>query len=647
MLSISNISKSYKLRRSEYVPVLKNVNINFQKGELVSILGPSGCGKSTLLNIIGGLDQMDTGDLIISGDNTRNFKEKDWDHYRKRNIGFIFQNFNLIPHLTALENVEISMTLTGVSKAQRITRAKELLDKVGLSERAHHKPNELSGGQKQRVAIARALANDPDIILADEPTGALDSKTSNQIIELLKEIASAGKLVIVVTHSQDLADHADRIIEMLDGQVLSDSLKVELSTKLDDDIKRLNTKDSTINLGTTLKLAFRNIKQKKWRTMLTAFGASIGIGGIAIMVGLGIGVQNKVTNELDQIAEKNIVAVQENSEGSKKISDVSITKIKNIDGINAIYPSYNLEGNISIKSGEVNVPILMLQPKEYKGDFDTKNLIEGEYPKNSEKSMLISESTAKDIYGEKIKYKNILGKKLKTNIKTLTNSRSHNKTVESTLSISGIVKDGPFGLPITYIPYNEAKKINFKSSSNNDVYSLSVIPKSPKDFESIQNKIKKMKLYVDSDEEQMKKINTYFRMAQSALGLFAGVSLVISSIMIGIVLYISVLERTREIGILKSLGARRKDIRRLFLSEAAVIGFLGGAIGVVGSYLISLSGNEIAKVILKKNYFKLFDLPITLIIFCVVLSIVVSVISGFIPSNKATKQNAIDALKYE
>ena len=647
MIRISNISKSYKLRKTEYVSVLKNINIDFQKGELVSILGPSGCGKSTLLNIIGGLDQMDKGDLIISGTNTKSFKEKDWDHYRKRNIGFIFQNFNLIPHLTALENVEISMTLTGVSKAQRITRAKELLDKVGLSERANHKPNELSGGQKQRVAIARALANDPDIILADEPTGALDSKTSSQIIDLLKDISSAGKLVIVVTHSQDLADHADRIVEMLDGQVLSDSSKRQLSAKLGDDIKELNTKDSTINLGTTLKLAFRNIKQKKWRTMLTAFGASIGIGGIAIMVGLGIGVQNKVTDELNQIAEKNIVAVQQNSEGNKKISTSSITKIRNIGGINEVYPSYNLEGNISIKSGEVNVPILMLQPTEYKGDFDTKNLIEGHYPKNSEKSMLISESTAKDIYGEKIKYKNILGKKLTTNIKTLTDSRSHNKTVTSTLSISGIVKDGPFGLPITYVPYNEAKKINLKSSSNNDVYSLSVIPKSPKDFESIQSKIKKMKLYVDSDEEQMKKINTYFRMAQTALGLFAGVSLVISSIMIGIVLYISVLERTREIGILKSLGARRKDIRRLFLSEAAVIGFLGGAIGVVGSYLISLFGNEVAKMLLKKNYFKLFDLPITLIIFCIVLSIGVSVISGFIPANKATKQNAIDALKYE
>ncbi|MEG8980423.1 ATP-binding cassette domain-containing protein [Priestia megaterium] len=649
MIRISNVSKSYELRKSENISVLKNVNMDFKKGELISILGPSGCGKSTLLNIIGGLDRMDKGDLIVSGTNTKDFKEKDWDRYRKNKIGFIFQNFNLIPHLTALENVEVSMTLTGISKSDRLKRAKELLNKVGLSERSNHRPNELSGGQKQRVAIARALANNPDIILADEPTGALDSRTSQQIIELLKEISSSGKLVIVVTHSQELANHADRVIEMLDGQVLSDTsnTKAEVPNKLNTNGDDLTTKDSTINLSTTLKLAFRNIKQKKWRTMLTAFGASIGIGGIAIMVGLGIGVQNKVTNELEQIAEKNIVTVQGNSGLTKKISKGDIEKIRNITGVASVYPSYNLEGSILTKSDELSVPMLMLQPKKYKGDFNTNQLVKGTYPKDNDKSILISESTAKDIYGDKVKYKDILGKKVKTSIKTLTDSKSHHEAVKSTLSISGIVKDGPFGLPFNYIPYKESAKINDKSSDNRNIYSLSVVAKSPRDFSSIQNKIEKMKLYVDSDEEQMKKINTYFKMAQAALGLFAGISLVISSIMIGIVLYISVLERTREIGILKSLGARRKDIRRLFLSEAAVIGFLGGAIGVIGSYLISVLGNEIAKIILKKNYFKLFDLPLTLIVFCIALSIVVSVIAGFIPSNKATKQNPVEALKYE
>ncbi|WP_407545330.1 ATP-binding cassette domain-containing protein [Priestia sp. HNGD-A6] len=649
MIRISNVSKSYELRKSENISVLKNVNMDFKKGELISILGPSGCGKSTLLNIIGGLDRMDKGDLIVSGTNTKDFKEKDWDRYRKSKIGFIFQNFNLIPHLTALENVEVSMTLTGISKSDRLKRAKELLNKVGLSERSNHRPNELSGGQKQRVAIARALANNPDIILADEPTGALDSRTSQQIIELLKGISSSGKLVIVVTHSQELANHADRVIEMLDGQVLSDTsnMKAEVPNKLNTNDDDLTTKDSTINLSTTLKLAFRNIKQKKWRTMLTAFGASIGIGGIAIMVGLGIGVQNKVTDELEQIAEKNIVTVQGNSGLTKKISKDDIEKIRNITGVASVYPSYNLEGSILTKSDELSVPMLMLQPEKYKGDFNTNQLIKGTYPKDNDKSILISESTAKDIYGDKVKYKDILGKKVKTSIKTLTDSKSHHESVKSTLSISGIVKDGPFGLPFNYIPYKESAKINDKSSNNRNIYSLSVVAKSPKDFSSIQNKIEKMKLYVDSDEEQMKKINTYFKMAQAALGLFAGISLVISSIMIGIVLYISVLERTREIGILKSLGARRKDIRRLFLSEAAVIGFLGGAIGVIGSYLISVLGNEIAKIILKKNYFKLFDLPLTLIVFCIALSIVVSVIAGFIPSNKATKQNPVEALKYE
>lgn len=648
MITLSNISKSYKLRKNEEVSVLKNIDLELHKGELVSILGPSGCGKSTLLNIIGGLDSPSSGEMIIEGVNTTSFKEQDWDRYRKNRIGLVFQSFNLIPHLSALENVEIAMTLTGISKVERSKRARYLLDIVGLSERLNHKPNELSGGQKQRVAIARALANDPDVILADEPTGALDSKTSDQIINLLKEIAASGKAVIVVTHSQELANQTDRTIRVLDGRILSDD-GYKNSSKISDSIDKtkLYKKDSSINLGTTLKLSLRNIKQKKWRTTLTAIGASIGIGGIAIMVGLGIGVQNKVNDELSKITEKNILTVQGNQNLTEKIKAKDIEKIKKMEGVSAAYPSYDLEGSVSIKSQDTDIPILMLQPEKYKGDFNQKQLIAGTYPKNNDKGVLISEEIAKELYGSKVKYKDILNKKIKFNVQAATYSKDVHKPVKKTLYITGVTINGPFGLPCAYIPYNEARSITSVSLGNKDTYSLSVVANSSNEFQAISSKIKKMDLTVDSDEEQMKKINTYFKMAQTALGLFAGISLIISSIMIGIVLYISVLERTREVGILKSLGARRKDIKRLFLSEAAVIGFLGGTIGIIIAFLVSGVGNEIAKLVLKKNYFKLFDLSMPLVVFCIVLSIIVSMIAGYIPSNRASKQNPVEALKYE
>ena len=222
MLELSNIVKNYQLK-DQTVTALKGVSVCFRRNEFVSILGPSGCGKTTLLNIIGGLDKYTSGDLIIDGVSTKDYKDKDWDNYRNHRVGFVFQSYNLIPHQTVLENVELALTLSGIKRAERRKRAVEVLEKVGLGDKLKSKPNQLSGGQMQRVAIARALVNDPEIILADEPTGALDSKTSVQIMDLLKEV-SADRLVIMVTHNPDLAEqYSNRIIRLLDGEVIEDS----------------------------------------------------------------------------------------------------------------------------------------------------------------------------------------------------------------------------------------------------------------------------------------------------------------------------------------------------------------------------------------------------------------------------------------
>ncbi len=298
MLTLKDIHKEYPAGDIK-VPALRGVSVEFRKNEFVSILGPSGCGKTTLLNIIGGLDQYTSGDLIISGKSTKNFKDADWDAYRNHSIGFVFQSYNLIPHQSVLANVELALTISGISKAERRRRAKEALEKVGLASEIHKRPNQMSGGQMQRVAIARALVNNPEILLADEPTGALDSETSVQIMEMLKEVAR-DRLVIMVTHNPELAEtYSTRIIRILDGKITSDSNpyteavseKSKAEEKITDQPKKeKRLKNRSMSFGTALALSMNNLRTKKGRTLLTSFAGSIGIIGIALILAISNGV---------------------------------------------------------------------------------------------------------------------------------------------------------------------------------------------------------------------------------------------------------------------------------------------------------------------------------------------------------------------
>lgn len=297
MLEIKNIIKDYKTG-ADTVHALRGVSISFRDSELVAVLGHSGCGKTTLLNIIGGLDRYTSGDLIIDGRSTKEYKDRDWDTYRNHSIGFIFQSYNLIPHQSVLSNVELALTLSGVSKSERRKRAREALEKVGLGDQLHKRPNQMSGGQMQRVAIARALVNDPEILLADEPTGALDSETSLQIMALIKEIAK-DRLVIMVTHNPDLAnDYATRIVRLVDGEIKSDSKPFDPSTekseKAESKSKNKSSRKSKMSFLTALSLSRNNLMTKKARTFLTAFAGSIGIIGISLILSLSNGVQTYI-----------------------------------------------------------------------------------------------------------------------------------------------------------------------------------------------------------------------------------------------------------------------------------------------------------------------------------------------------------------
>ena len=300
MLEIKKISKIYETENFKQ-KALNNVSISFRENEFVSILGPSGSGKTTLLNIIGGLDKYTSGDLVINGVSTKEYTDRDWDTYRNHSIGFVFQSYNLIPHQSALSNVELALTLSGVSKEERRKKALNALKKVGLEDHVHKRPNQLSGGQMQRVAIARALVNDPDILLADEPTGALDSKTSVQIMELLKEVAN-DRLVIMVTHNAEIAEeYSTRIIELRDGKVVNDSKEFD---KNEERRERKRTKKTNMSFRTALGLSLNNLMTKKGRTLLTAFAGSIGIIGIALILSLSNGVQTYI----DRVQEETLTS---------------------------------------------------------------------------------------------------------------------------------------------------------------------------------------------------------------------------------------------------------------------------------------------------------------------------------------------------
>lgn len=366
MLELNGIRKTY-VTGTTSVEALKGIDLKFRDSEFVSILGQSGCGKTTLLNIIGGLDKYTSGDLKINGRSTKDFKDRDWDAYRNNSIGFVFQSYNLIPHQTVLSNVELALTLSGVSKAERRQRATEALEKVGLKEQIHKKPNQMSGGQMQRVAIARALVNDPDILLADEPTGALDTQTSIQIMDLLKEI-SKDRLIIMVTHNPELAtQYSTRIIRLLDGTITDDSNPYNgeddnITTKTDED--SLNDKKSgktkkkktSMSFFTALSLSLNNLMTKKTRTILTAFAGSIGIIGIALILSISNGIQNYIDRmQRDTLSSYPIQLQKESVDVSSMIENMMGNKDKNVDhDKDKIYSNNIMTDMVNSMVAEVN-----------------------------------------------------------------------------------------------------------------------------------------------------------------------------------------------------------------------------------------------------------------------------------------------------
>lgn len=774
MLTLKHLKKIYKTKSLTQV-ALNDVNVNFRKNEFVTILGQSGSGKTTLLNVIGGLDNYDYGELIINGKSTKNFKDNDWDYYRNSCVGFIFQNYNLINHISVYKNVELALTLSN-SKDKR-KKVMDALKKVGLEKHVNKKPNELSGGQMQRVAIARALVNDPKIILADEPTGALDSKNSIMIMELIKKVAK-DKLVIMVTHNKELAKkYASRIIELKDGVIINDSKPYNENEIKDDYVKIKKTK---MSLKAAVNLSLNNLKTKKGRTFLTSFASSIGLIGIALILSISNGFNkqikeyekntlssfpitiSKLTSTMDKkelednkkaftgdydYPQKNVLYPYSGEENNKvhenAITDEYLNYIKSIDSnlLSAIsyytVTSFNLmttdnnENFKTVSGGSINFNSL---PQDLNGDSylkDNYDLLSGSYPSSVYDVVLIVDSKNRidknlldalfvDSSKKEINFNEIVGKE----IKVISNDNYYSKINENvfakkepskemydkgiTLKIVGIVrgkKDNVlasimdvisesmgssmvskigYSNELINIIVNENKEseiVKYQYNSNGVVFmggisfeeakitkdeALTMLGANdvsasiniyPKDFKSKEQVISYLDEYNKDKEDEAKILymdyakqigdlsNGILDGTTIVLIAFSSISLLVSSIMIGIITYISVLERTKEIGILRSLGARKKDITRVFNAETLIIGLISGVVSIIITLLLLIPINKIIYNATELKNVGVLN-PVHAVIL-VIISIMLTLIGGLIPSKGASKKDPVEALRSE
>ena len=751
MLELKNICKDYKVGEGSF-RALEDISLKFRKGEFVAILGHSGCGKTTTLNIIGGLDRYTKGDLIINGTSTKSFTERDWDAYRNNSVGFIFQSYNLINHLTVLDNVELGLTLSGVNKIERRARAIEVLKKVGLATQINKKPTLLSGGEMQRVAIARALVNNPDIMLADEPTGALDSKTAREILTLIKEI-SKDKLVIMVTHEAKYAEeYASRTIKLLDGKIIEDSDKYAGE---EDETGYIANK-TAMSFWTALKLSFNNLRTKKFRTIITALASSIGIIG----VGLVLSISNGFSGILDDLESDQLVGLPimisegepmvmgpplsretsdpDTGEGTEIVvnnpEDYTHTNIITtdfVDYLNLMNDSYYTTiqynygyrplllietDNISktINNSDINFTSYITKEDELDQYYE---VLAGDFPKNPyEVTLLVKDGNIvdKDVIetlglnsDDEINFDDIIGLNLYV-------AKNQNYYIQSgdifipqlgnletvldngiELTITGIVKlvdesislGGDNGIYYLYSLEEELINLNMdsdicvtQSATNTSVLTGEILTDDEKfntlSFLGCNNTTPKLiSIYTDSvdnktaiknyvndynigllEDDQIEELDlaetigdtmgTIIGMISIVLTAFASISLVVSSVMIGIIIYISVLERTKEIGIIRSLGGRKKDISRIFNAESIIIGAFAGILGVTITFLLTFPINlVVAK--FEESLVGVAKVNVLYLLALIVISTVLTFIGGYIPSRMAAKKNPVEALRVE
>ena len=772
MLQLKDIVKKYNTGGTE-VEVLKKVNISFRESEFVSILGASGSGKTTLLNIIGGLDKYSSGDMLLMGRSTKEFTDRDWDSYRNGTIGFVFQSYNLIGHLSVIENVKLALSISGESNKENDIKAKKVLEDVGLGDHLYKKPNQLSGGQMQRVAIARALVTNPKVILADEPTGALDSKTSVQIMELIKEI-SKEKLVIMVTHNPELArKYSDRIVSVKDGEIIEDTKPyIEQEGNNGYELKK-----TAMAFSSAIKSSFKNLLTKKFRSLMTVVASSIGIISIGLVLAISSGMDKYIKTMQNENLSSMPITISSNqiNFGIGEDNNTSDSSEENLVPKSRRDVHKNLYSEDALGNGETFIKYIQENAKDYysaidfakgykikaltkntKGDIvdvkmdgqdnfrgntifsvlpEDKNLIMNqfeivksleqnfEYPKGDEvvlftaKNNEIDKNVLKALgYSEnaKVKYEDVLGKEFsivdnnnyytkienrfvpatvdekmynagtKVKIVAIAKAKDSFTVPQFTLGYTKKLQDSLLSKEVSSDIVKEQEKDKSKNiltntkmdnevatevlsglGANTDPSSILIYPKTFNDRDKIANTIseynkKVAEKYGAGTEDYNKYSITYSDMAKQMTSImsqmintitliltaFAGISLVVSSIMIGILTYVSVVERTKEIGILRAIGARKKDITRIFIAEAGLIGFVSGAVGVIVSLGLALPiSKTIAKALKIDNFSAGLDLKSA--VGLILLSVILTLIASVIPSRMAAKKDPVEALRTE
>lgn len=656
LLELKNIRKSYFLGKDEF-PVLKGIDLEFERGDFVSLLGESGGGKSTLMNIIGGLDREYEGDVIIDGIAQKAKKEKDMDAYRRDTIGFIFQSFNLINYLSVLDNILISLKMTSLSEKERVERATELTKQVGLYEHRKKKPAQLSGGQKQRVAIARALASDPEVILADEPTGALDSQNTKEVLALLRQIAQSGKTVIVVTHSQEVADYGTRTIRLADGQIIGDE-RDKPAYPVPEETKPFKTK--ALSYGDVIKTAFKHFTNTWKINLLIAIGTAIGLFSVIFFLGLGTGATQYMNDQVTSLANPNIISVVKrdpvNNQGEDNdeafslaqqtmlgISEGNINKLKDLDNVKEVAEGFTKGGAVSLDyNGQVarSQAIMSWTPM-----IQSSSLHAGSEPKGNQ--IVISELDMKKFDQKAYEakdWKAVIGKTVKVSFQTLAKNGSP-VTITQDMEISGVLQEIPISGVITS---TEALETMFKA---NDVDAMpNTVYVTVTDTEKVKEVTSKINGIKDNDKlvfastnigSMLDTITNITGIVSTVLAAIAGISLIVSIFMIVVTTYMSVAERTKEIGVLRALGGRRKDVSRMFTAESVILGLSSAVIaialayagqGIINKALYSLVGGNIVQITSGH------------VIFAIIIAVIIALLSSLAPAARAARLNTIEAL---
>lgn len=635
LLRIANLKKSYNITKTQKQEVLKGIDIEFKSGDLVALLGESGCGKSTLINILGGLDTDYTGSVIIKGEFIRDFSEKQMDDYRKKRVGLIFQNYNLIPHMTIKENVEIAMSMSDIDGKTKHERAMDLLKLVGLGDYAGKYPNQLSGGQKQRVAIARALANNPTIILADEPTGALDSKSADVVLQILKKIAQTGKLVIIVTHSEKVASGCSRIIKMEDGVIADDQVvnKLHIDSKRDKEIvpKSIKTKD-------LFKLSSRNVKQKKSRSMLVSLGMAIGMAAVLLILCLSSGLSNYV----NKIYGENTQSLQLIASSDETIDDSIISTVESMVGssVSSVTQTQTVSNEATYSytdpdDAETTYSDTLSTFSAYYSGVFKPTLIYGEYTDDDDTYyyIVISEALARAI-SSGVNFVGCIGETI-----TITTESGSQDFV-----ISGVFSDENYSVAAYVSENGLVSALGVSSSDELEINTLIVMATDTTYVSAVKEDLVALGLTVSQETSDSETVLKYIDLGTTALTAVGAISTVVSAIMIFIVLYISVSERMKEIGILRAVGARRSDIRKMFMFEAGMLGFVGGCLAVAFCFVISLITNLICASSLGMG---LISYNVVYYLLGILVSVIISVLAGIAPAIRASDLDPVESLRAE